>query len=553
MSKVLFKKIAILSLSERKAFNFEFSEGINFIHGTNDTGKSSLIKSLYYCLGGDLRLDDSWKSQEIITKLTISHDGRSIDFFRKSSTFIVSVSENNQIKSEKIFTKTSALATEIQDIFGFNLLLTLKKGKETVLANPATLYFPFYIDQDDGWSHALESFSGLKMYVDWQKNALQYHSGIKPKEYYALNGEQKVLAAQIAELEQEAALIRKTKFRFEQHFKDISFDIDINFYIDKIDYFVKKCEELELEERKYRLKAMELYSRRSSISDVIFNIENERANSSDDKSDDISFIVDKYEINKSKVSLFSQKTKLYEEKNNLDSQIFKIKEKLLEHKEVSSKIKTMLSDVHNEFSIKEIIDSEAYKSASVAFENQLSEIRSNIEKLALAKSDLDTKIKGFNNPKRTKEINSYFLKMLNKAQIKLHLPVSEKGSIIRYKTLTTGKTGSRSPRAIFAYHYALLMTINSFSSLPLLPIVIDSPKQQDLDDELTEKLIQFCLDDLAEISQVIIGAVKPEKNMIGYHSISLNKKFSLLKEDEFEETYTEIVPTFNNALLELSQ
>ncbi|MGA9605999.1 MAG: ATP-binding protein [Rouxiella badensis] len=551
MSKVLFKKIAILSLSERKAFNFDFSEGINFIHGTNDTGKSSLIKSLYYCLGGDLRLDDSWKSQEIITKLTISHEGRTIDFFRKSSTFVVSVSEKNQIKSAKIFNKTSALATEIQDIFGFNLLLTLKKGKETVLANPATLYFPFYIDQDDGWSHALESFNGLKMYVDWQKNALQYHSGIKPKEYYALNGEQKVLAAQIVELEQEAALIRKTKFRFEQHFNNISFDIDIDFYLNKIDYFVKKCEELEFEERTYRLKAMELYSKRSSISDVIFNIENERANTPDNSNDDMSFIIDKYEINKSKVSLFSQKTKLYEEKNNLDLQIIKIKEKLLEHKEVSSRIKSMLSDVHDKFSIKEIIDSEAYKSASIAFENQLLEIKTNISKLALAKEELDLKIKKFNNIKRTKEINSYFLEMLNKAQIKLRLPVSEKGRVVMYKALTTGKTGSRSPRAIFAYHYALLMTINSYSSLPLLPIVIDSPKQQDLDDELTEKLIQFCLDDLAEISQVIIGAVKPERNMIGYHSINLNKKFSLLNEDDFEKTYNEIVPTFNNALLEL--
>ncbi|EPK4544320.1 AAA family ATPase [Serratia marcescens] len=553
MSKVLFKKIAILSLSERKAFNFNFSEGINFIHGTNDTGKSSLIKSLYYCLGGDLRLDDSWKSQDIIIKLTISYDKRTINFFRKSSTFVVSIFENNQIKSEKVFTKTSALAAEIQDIFGFNLLLTLKKNKETVLANPATLYFPFYIDQDDGWSHVLESFSGLKMYDNWQKNALQYHSGIKPKEYYALSGEQKVLAAQIAELEQEAALIRKTKFRFEQHFKDISFDIDINFYIEKIDYFVKKCEELELEERAYRLKAMELYSKRSSISDVIFNIENDQINSVIEKNDDISFAIEKYEINKSKISLFSQKTKLYEEKNILDIQISKIKEKLLEHKEISSKIKAMLSDVHNEFSIKEIIDSEAYKSASVAFDNQLSEIKTRIEKLALEKSDLDSRIKSFNNAKRTKEINTYFLKMLNKAQMKLRLPVSEKGSIISYKTLTTGKTGSRSPRVIFAYHYALLMTINNFSSLPLLPIVIDSPKQQDLDDELTEKLIQFCLDDLAEVSQVIIGAVKPEKNMIGYHSISLNKKFSLLKEEEFEDTYIEIVPIFDNALLELSQ
>ncbi len=167
--------------------------------------------------------------------------------------------KNGVKKSEKIFSKVSELTSEIQNLFGFNLLLALKKNKETIIANPASYYFPFYIDQDDGWSNVLDSFNGLKMYVDWQKNALQYHSGIKPKEYYALNGEQKILALKISELEQEAELIRKTKLRFEKYFENISFDIDVNFYLNKIDYFIKQCEELEQQERAYRLKAMNLY------------------------------------------------------------------------------------------------------------------------------------------------------------------------------------------------------------------------------------------------------------------------------------------------------
>ena len=545
MKKVLFKRIAILSLTERKAFSFDFSEGLNFIHGTNDTGKSSLIKSLYYCLGGDVRLDDGWKSQETITKVTLLHDGKTINFLRKASFFIVSIIENGLVKTEKTFNKTSELAAEIQGIFGFNLLLTIKSNRETVLANPATYYFPFYIDQDEGWSHVLESFNGLKMYVDWQKNALQYHSGIKPKEYYSLNGEQKVLAAKIAELEKEESLIKKTKSRFERHLNNVSFDIDLEYYITKIDYFVQKCEELEAEERSFRLKALDLYSKRNSISDALFNIEHEHNNIFIDDLDDVSYAIKKYEINNSKISLFSQKAKLYEEKIKLDEKITSIKNKLLENNSLSQKINSMLSDVHDDFSIKEIIDSEAYKTAAQAFDKQLLELKKDIDKLLFEKSSVEGDIKKFNNLKRTKEINGFFLLMLNKAQSKLQLPVSSKATVIGYKSLTTGKTGSRSPRAIFAYHYALLMTINEFSTLPILPIVIDSPKQQDLDDEYTEKVIQFCLDDLAAISQVIIGAVKPERNMVGYHSINLNEKFSLLNSDKYQDIYDEIIPTFN--------
>lgn len=545
MKKVLFKRIAILSLTERKAFSFDFAEGLNFIHGTNDTGKSSLIKSLYYCLGGDVRLDDGWKSQETITKVTLLHDGKTINFLRKASFFIVSVIEDGLVKTEKKFNKISELAAEIQDIFGFNLLLTVKSNRETVLANPATYYFPFYIDQDEGWSHVLESFNGLKMYVDWQKNALQYHSGIKPKEYYSLNGEQKVLAAKIAELEKEEKLIKKTKYRFEQHLYNLSFDIDLEYYITKIDYFVQQCEELEAEERSFRVKALELYSKRNSISDALFNIDNENNDILIDDIDDVSYSIKKYEINNSKISLFSQKAKLYEEKIKLDEKIQKIKNKLLENKNLSKKINSMLHDVHGDFSIKEIIDSEAYKTAAQAFDKQLSELKENIDNLLSEKDSIEEDIRKFNNLKRTKEINEFFLKMLNKVQSKLQLSVSSKATVIGYKILTTGKTGSRSPRAIFAYHYALLMTIKEFSSLPILPIVIDSPKQQDLDDEYTEKVIQFCLDDLAEISQVVIGAVKPERNMVGYHSINLNTKFSLLNNDEYQDIYDEIIPSFN--------
>lgn len=545
MKKVIFKRIAILSLTEKKAFSFEFSEGLNFIHGTNDTGKSSLIKSLYYCLGGDVRLDDGWKSQETITKVTLIHDRKTINFLRKASFFIVSIIEDGLVKTEKKFNKTSELATEIQHIFGFNLLLTVKSNRETALANPATYYFPFYIDQDEGWGHVLESFNGLKMYVDWQKNAIQYHSGIKPKEYYSLNGELKILAAKVAELEKEENLIKKTKSRFEQHLHNVSFDIDLEYYITKIDYFVQKCEELEAEERSFRVKALDLYSKRNYISDALFNIENENNNILVDDLDDISYSIKKYEINNSKISLFSQKARLYEEKNKLDEKIANLKDKLLENKNLSQKISSMLNDVHEDFSIKEIIDSEAYKSAAQAFDKQLSELKEDIDKLLIEKSTVEKDIKKFNNLKRTKEINEFFLLMLNKAQSKLQLPVSSKATVIGYKKLTTGKTGSRSPRAIFAYHYALLMTINKFSSLPILPIVIDSPKQQDLDDEYTEKVIQFCLDDLAAVSQVIIGAVKPERNMVGYHSINLNKKFSLLNDDEYQHIYDEIVPHFN--------
>lgn len=548
MNKVLFKKISILSLSERKGFSFDFSDGINFIHGTNDTGKSSLIKSLYYTLGGDVRLDDSWKKQDIISKVTILNNHKQIDFYRKSSLFCLIVKENNIIKKEKHYNRISDLAEGIKDLFGFNLLLTLKKNKETILANPASYYFPFYIDQDDGWHNVLDSFKSQAMYIDWQKNALQYHSGIKPKEYYALNGELKVLNLKISELEKEIELIKKTQNRFEKYFGEVVFDIDIEFYINKIDYFIEKCVELEQQERSYRLEALTLYAQRSLISDEILNIENEDNNTLLNIEDDVSFALESYKINKIKGTLLENKMELYEEKEKLDKKINALREEMREKKVLSNKIKSMLSDVKDNFSIKEIIDSQAYKNATVTFKYQITEIENEISEFLKEKIQIESAIKKYTDRKRTTEINDYFQTMLNKVQQKLRLPLTEKSKITNYRKLTTGKTGSRSPRAIFAYHYAMIKTIDKYSSLPMLPIVIDSPKQQDLDDELSTHLIQFCLDDLAEIAQVIIGAVKPEKNMHGHHSINLVDKFSLLSEKEYHRIYEEIMPEFQRVM-----
>jgi hypothetical protein len=63
----------------------------------------------------------------------------------------------------------------------------------------------------------------------------------------------------------------------------------------------------------------------------------------------------------------------------------------------------MLSDVHDDFSIKEVIDSEAYKTATQAFDKQLSELKEDIDKLLLEKSFIEADIKKFNNSTIQKE------------------------------------------------------------------------------------------------------------------------------------------------------
>jgi hypothetical protein len=86
------------------------------------------------------------------------------------------------------------------------------------------------------------------------------------------------------------------------------------------------------------------------------------------------------------------------------------------------------------------------------------------------------------------------------------------------------------------------------STVSMLPIVIDSPKQQDLDTEGTEKLIALCTEDLGKNNQVIIGAVSLESNMHGYHQLELTEKYSLLKTGGYDEVFNKVMPLYERGL-----
>ncbi len=118
------------------------------------------------------------------------------------------------------------------------------------------------------------------------------------------------------------------------------------------------------------------------------------------------------------------------------------------------------------------------------------------------------------------------------------------GTILQYGNITKSETGSRGPRAILAYHYALLKTIEEKSTIPMLPVVIDSPKQQDPDKNTTKKLFDLCIDGLSDKNQLIIGSVSFERDTDEFQTLTMTDKYSLLKSNLYDEVYEQIMPLY---------
>ena len=187
-----------------------------------------------------------------------------------------------------------------------------------------------------------------------------------------------------------------------------------------------------------------------------------------------------------------------------------------------------------------MIISQASKQVENTFYEQIDQLTEEISELNSNRDAITENLAKYTNRKRTVEINKEFKDYLSFAQAELGIKNPVVKNAIQYTAITKSETGSRAPRSILAYHYALLKTIESRSSIPMLPVVIDSPKQQDPDKHITKKIFDLCVNGLSETNQLIIGSVSFDRNIDDFHTLEMTDKYSLLKEELYDEAYEEI-------------
>ncbi|EGQ9455983.1 AAA family ATPase [Vibrio parahaemolyticus] len=549
MKSIYFKSAHILSLRDKKGFSFKFSPDINIITGENDTGKSSFIKSLYHTLGADIRLDKKWKEDDFVSKVVICVSNRDYAFLRHEKR--ISIFDITEGQEHHLVTSSSRtdIALTVRDIFDFNLELVTKSNLVQGQAQPASLYLPYYIDQDNGWGKVLDSFSSLAMYKDWQNNILNFHTGVKPKEYYTLQGKINLIDIDLVEIRATLKALEAAKKRFEESFGRVLFDVDVQYYEELLERFLHKCQDLHKEETEYRIKLIEVLSLRDEL---VAEIEESKRQLDENNIDSLppsAGLEARYAVLEHRDKLLQIIPELYEQKSVYDDQITKIKEDLKNAKRLSSELKEMLQEVKEQLSLQDVINSQASKQVEVTFDEQINELLQKIGELDVVRTKLSKEIAKFEDKKRAKEINDKFKESLKFAQTELGIKDPKVGTILQYGPISKSETGSRAPRAILAYHYALLKTIEDKSTSPMLPVVIDSPKQQDPDPRTTKKLFDLCIDGLSTNCQLIIGSVSLERETNQFKTLTMTDKYSLLKPELYNQVYQEIMPLYQKAAL----
>lgn len=552
MKNFAFESISMLSHRDRRARTEVFHPRRNLLIGRNHTGKSSLIKTLFLTMGarpvGKLAQWDE-------------HTASRVNFSVGERTYTAL----HQLGKRALFDSDGAILTATGDhgewsrafseITGFNLLLSIK-NMETVPADPACFFLPFYINQDGSWQSDWSTFEGQRRFKAPNAAILEYFTGIKPPEYYHLLGEKHPLVSKLEELNKEKTILEKAKSRLARTLEQNGPKLESSNFENEIESLTREVSVLNekqelLRERMVRQREIadnlkqqiDLATEALRVHELDYKfLEKDEhevlecptcgAEHTESFIDYFSYSEDARVLRELVVMLQGDYEKAFSDYRESRSEINSLSENY-------QKISRILDTRKGDLLFKDVVESAGSEKAFQAFEDEEKVIRDEIGKLLEAVQTIDEKLKELVSKERSKSILSTFRDSYAFARSKVNLPPVETK---RMKlTSRPNVSGSGGPRSILAYYAALWKTCASIHGAFAMPIIIDSPNQQAQDDINMPKVLSFIANDLPDNMQVIVGS---EEDV----DLSFEKRFlfkipyALLEEDQYQGVEAELEP-----------
>lgn len=566
MKKLKFEKLWLLSTQERRARTEIFDADVTTIVADNEFGKSSLVKSLYSALGADpSKTPEAWKNAKVILLLKLNINDETYYILRQDGYFAFFDNEEKLLWTANSI--VSDLAPKISKFLDFNILFKQKGGK-SITPPPAFCFLPFYIDQDKGWTDTWASFSGLGMISNFQTEIAEFHTGIKPPEYYKAKIDKDYASTKRNELLQEKGALTKAKKRFSDKRKKIGIALDIETFQDRIQALLKEQNIIQSLYDELRSEISDLQSIRSvareeaEIAKKVLSELNADIKFATDFSDSeivcpvCSTIHENDFANRfgltndadaCRTILVGAQAKV----EKLDKDIAQKLTGVPELENRISNIKEILEETRGEVKLADMLKDESERLVDKSFEDEEAALDVDIGKFNTKISDAKQKMSEFTKASHKKKIVEFYDNKLRTFCGELNIsniPSSVWGKV----RPIISETGSLNPRLLLAYYYAVLHTINEYSTACFCPIIIDTPLQQDPDFENSKRLIQFAIDRKPENSQLVLATGSLHGIETSGVSIEPNSFRSLLSEDQYDEVYDFVLPFINASLSDIT-
>lgn len=563
MKRFVFTEMLLMSGREHKARRVRFDPRLTVIKGTNETGKSCLMKSIYLTFGAASPLIPArWKDADPRSAMKFEVDGEGFRILKDGGNYTLFDSRDKKIQTFTSVTK--GLAPCFAKLFGFHLRLQLRDGGESQ-ATPAFLFLPFYIDQDKSWVTQWASFERLKQFGNTHlQDMVEYHTGVRPNDYYTAKSALVAARSELKPLEERRAILDKVLQDLENKLQHVSFDVSLEQYGKEIERLLVQCDQLQGQEDELKRELVALHNRRIAltsqaaiarraagelakdyeyaVADAQHEIEcpicgamyensfQERFAVADDEDKCRELIID-----------------IDEEVAEVDGKIGLLQKQYTTKSSERAKLGEILQAKQGKVTLQELLENEGQKEARRLLQKQVAEISRQVGEVDARIRSAQDRMKKATNVERKKEIMAEYQSCLRKYLFALDVHDMPPSIYKRVDAKMPG-TGSARPRALLAYYFSILQTINKFSTSTVCPIVIDSPKQQDPDDVNWRSILTLIRDEQPKDTQMVVALVEEGDIKLPGTAVELTEKRSLMLESEYDSVAAEMRPLLDASM-----
>lgn len=562
MKKLLIKELILLSRIEKKARRIQFHPKVTIIKGDNHTGKSSLLKSIYTTFGATPEIvHPKWKAAEVVSVVKFSIDNEDYMILKSKDLFATFDEMGNLIQTfEKI---TDGLGPFLAELLNYKLKLNDRQNR-LITPPPAYFLLPFFIDQDSSWKKNWSAFSNLQQLASsWKRDIINYHTGIKPNEYYLIKSDIQHLNQKGSEFETKKSVIEDVLEKVAEQFNEMIIDVDIEVFKEEINELLGYYQNLKQKGDALKSKIVELENVKISIQNEITVVEKAIA----ELQADYQFTLEQGEeidcptCGASYHNDFAQRFAIAKDEDRCNELLLQMKQdlweieqkvqseyqKYQENTKEAHEIKAILNKKQGEIKLRDLIQNEGKKELKTILKSDITEIKRQIFENQVNIENKKKDLKVYEDKERETRIRNDY-----KAFMRLFLNILDVHTMPEktYQDIASSikEQGSALPRALLAYYFSILRVMEKYSTSTMCPIVIDSPNQQDQDDANLEKMINLILAEKPNDTQIILGLVNWQHGEIDGNIIELNDKYNLLQADEYDSVSKEVNDLLNKSL-----
>lgn len=564
---VTFHALWLVSEKDASARRETFSPTRNLLAGVNETGKSRVLKHLVWTLGCEptARNAGSWDSN-ITAATELSIGSRKYTFLRSGRHQRAAFDAQGRLL---VGTESGKVWTEFfVELFDFPLKLQRQQEGLFGLAGPEYAVLPFYIDQEGGWSRKWATFSGLGQFLRWESVVFEAFTGLRPQRYFIAQLRRDEIDYKLREARMQARLQSKAFEQVSAMLPESNTILDEGIFANELKELADRAAALSKEEDEVRsalvqaaedrqVKVAELQMVMRAEEDLVGDLaylskipdDGQLTCPTCGQVHDSSFrakvelATDAQDAHQLVISMRSQLATVQNREQDLRTRLQSVSSKLNE-------LRVSIAREKEGTTVGDIIAAKSRTTLEQAYDRTKRDLAAQIDEFKEERDALQAELAVLAEKIRERQVRDEFKAELNAYADRLGISKAEIGTVKIGGRPGAKASGSSSPRIYLAMHMALLALNRHHGDGPVFPFMVDTPRQQGLDDANTAKLLDTIYK-YAQSHQVFVanesvpqGWAPPE----GCKVIPFERKRQLLRTEEYKDGVTALEPLVTQML-----